>query len=221
MPKPALIYAWAILAAGAATAAGAAVVSTSYHVPATLVCLALAALAATFKWNLPGLTGTISPSFIFVLVAVGQLNSFETILVAAASAVAQALWRPKVWPTPLQVGFNMASLTLAAALAYGVMHQLPVKGVVAVAAAGVVLLVSNTMAVSLILCLLREVPLYTAWQAIQFWAVPYYLAGGILATVWAQAPLTAATVAAMAATSAYLLSLSYRAFAGRLQPAGF
>lgn len=77
------------------------------------------------------------------------------------------------------------------------------------------------MAVSLILCLLREVPLYTAWQAIQFWAVPYYLAGGILATVWAQAPLTAATVAVMAATSAYLLSLSYRAFAGRLQPAGF
>lgn len=86
-------------------------------------------------------------------------------------------------------------------------------GVSPLAVAGLVLLVTNTVLFSGILCLLREAPLHTAWRAIQVWAVPYYLAGGLLANVWSQAPLTALWVAALAAVSAYLLSVSYRASA--------
>lgn len=61
MPKGARIYAWAVIAAGAATAACAATVTDSLASPAMLTCLAVAALASTFKFHLPGLTGTIFP----------------------------------------------------------------------------------------------------------------------------------------------------------------
>jgi hypothetical protein len=78
------------------------------------------------------------------------------------------------------------------------------------AVAGLVLLVANTVLVAGVLCLMREAPLHTAWRSIQLWAAPYYLAGGLLAHVWSQAPLTMLWVGVLAALSVYILSLSYR-----------
>ena len=79
------------------------------------------------------------------------------------------------------------------------------------AVAGVVLLVTNTLIVSAILCLLKDAPLSTVWRSLQPRAVPYYVAGGLLAGVWSRADLTmGGGVALMAAVSVYLLGLCYR-----------
>ena len=220
MPRQALIYGWAIVAVGVATAAGAALSWSSRDAASLLVCLALAVLASTFKIKLPGVTGTISPAFVFVLVAAEQLSFPETVAISAASALVQSLWRARVRPSILQAAFNAAALTIAGGLAHGVAHGLlaarnGIPAVVLLAVSGLVLLVSNTLLVAIILCLIRETPLYKAWQAIQLWAVPYYLAGGVLANVWAQTPLgESALVGVLAAMSVYLLSLSYRGFVG-------
>ena len=218
MPKKALIYAWAIVAVGVTTAACAALTWSSRDAASMLVCLALAALASTFKIKLPGVTGTISPAFIFVLVAAGQFGFSETVAISAAAALVQLLWKPKARPSFLQAAFNAATITIAGGLAHGVAHGLlagrnGIPAVVPLAVSGLVLLVTNTLPVAMILCLIRETPIYKVWRAIQLWAVPYYLAGGVLANVWAQAPLAdGALVAVLAAISVYLLSLSYRGF---------
>ena len=218
MPKKAHIYAWTIIAAGVFIAACAGISWRPDDLAATLVCLALAVLASTFKIKLPGVTGTISPSFVFVLVAAGQLSFAETVFIGAAAALVQSLWRPKVQPRPLQAAFNCATLAIAGGLAHGVAHGLLSAPVIIpnglpLMVSGLVLLVTNTMLVAIILCLIQKSPLYKAWRSIQLWSVPYYLAGGVLAHVWTQVPLTSSiSVAILAVLSTYLLSISYRGF---------
>jgi hypothetical protein len=82
--------------------------------------------------------------------------------------------------------------------------------------AGVLLLVTNNLIVATIICLVRKAPFETVWRSLQLRAVPYYLAGGVLATVWGQAESTkSAGIAVLAAISVYLLNLCYRELAMR------
>lgn len=218
MPKHALAYASTVIAVGAAVAASAALLWQSAGAAALLTCLGLAALASTFKVTLPGLSGTISPGFVFLLVAVARLSWSETVAIGVASALVQSLWRAKRRPANLQIAFNAATMAVAGGLAYGVSHGLAQTGgdpVLLLAVSGVVLLVTNTLIVSVILCLLKDAPLSTVWRSLQPRAVPYYVAGGLLAGVWSRADLTGSGVALMAAVSVYLLGLCYRETAER------
>ena len=219
MPKHALAYAWAVCAVGAAVAVSAAFLWQSAGAAALLTCLGLAALASTFKVTLPGLTGTISPGFVLLLVALARLSWSETVGIGVASALVQSLWRAKRRPAGLQIGFNAATMAISGGFAYGVSHGLAQTAgdpMLLLAVSGVALLVTNTLIVSSILCLLKDAPLSTVWRSLQPRAVPYYLAGGLLAGVWSRADLTAGYgVALMAGVSVYLLGLCYRETAER------
>jgi hypothetical protein len=216
MPKSALIYAWAVIATGVAVLACAVVGWQSSDRGAFIVGLGLVAMAATFKMKLPKLTGTLSPAFVFVLVSVATETWSETVIIAALSAAVQCLWRPKTRPTALQLAFNMAALAIAGGVAHGMTQLLVVRSnpdllLVALGAAGVALLVTNTLLLSTILCLVREAPFMTIWCSVQMWTVPYYLAGGVLANIWARAQLSPATGGVvLALASVYVLSICYR-----------
>ncbi len=222
MARNPLIYAWTVIAMGTAVAASALLLWRPQDMAAFVVCLGLAVLASTFKVTLPSTDGTISPGFIFLLVAIGRLGWSETVAIGMASALVQLLWRRKTRPNAVQIGFNAATMAIAGGLAYGVAHGLAQSAgdpVVFLAVAGVVLLVTNTLLVAAIVCLMKNAPLHTVWRLLQPRVIPYYLAGGVLAGVWSRADLTtSAGVAVMAAVSAYLLSLWYREMDGRTVP---
>ncbi len=218
MPRHALTYAWTVTTVGAIVAASAAFLWQSADTAMLLICLGLAALASTFKVNLPGLTGTISPGFVFLLVAVARLSWSETVAIGVSSALVQSLWHAKRRPASLQISFNATTMAISGGLAYGVSHGMSQTGgdpVLLLAVSGVVLLVTNTLMVSVILCLLKEAPLSTVWRSLQPQAVPYYLAGGLLAGVWSRADVTSSGVAMLAVVSVYLLALWYRETAER------
>ncbi len=221
MPQKALIYGWIVVAIGIGTALGAALSWRTTNNFAFVVCLALAVLASTFKLKLPGLTGTMSPSFVFVLVAVGQLSWSETIVISAISALVQSIWKAKKRPSGLQLWFNAATLAIAGGLSHSVAHGLVLPGegmnhVLFLAVAGMVLFIINTLLVSAILCLLNASSLQKVWQSVQTWSVPYYVAGGVLSSVWSLSELTArASVAIMAAISVYILTNCYRGLLGQ------
>ena len=223
MTRNALIYACAVIGIGLAVLACATISWPAWPGGPFLVCLGLALLAATFKLRLPNLTGTLSPAFVFLLVAVATLSWSETVAIAAASGIMQCVWHPKTRPTALQVAFNAAAMAISAAVAHGmawgmtadVTPDLPVI----LATAGVALLFSNTLLLSTILCLLKEAPFHSIWRSVQLWAVPYYLAGSVLAGVWARTTLTPhLTGIVLAAISVYVLSLCYRELALRVAP---
>ena len=215
MTKRALIYAWTTVAVGTTVLACAALQWQSSNAAAFMVCLGLAVFASTFKVKLPKLTCTVSPGFVFTLVAVATRSWSETVAIAAVCGLVQCLWRPKTRPGALQVAFNTATLAIAGGMAHAVPRGLTVMGgadvlVVVLGAAGVTLLVSNTLMVSAILCLLNQAPIYAVWRSVQLWTAPYYLAGGVLASVWARTELSAtAGITILAAASVYLLSVCY------------
>ena len=223
MARNPLIYAWTVIATGTAVAASALLLWQPQDMAAFAVCLGLAVLASTFKVKLPTTDGTISPGFVFLLVAIGRLGWSETVAIGMTSAIVQLLWRRKTRPNGVQIAFNAATMAIAGGLAYGVAHGLAAQSagdpMLFLAVAGVVLLVTNTLLVAAIVCLMRNVPLYTVWRLLQPRVIPYYLAGGVLAGVFSRADLnTSAGVAVMAAVSAYLLSLWYRDMDGRTVP---
>jgi hypothetical protein len=210
------MYARTVVAVGVAILISAAWLWHSANGTAFGVCLALALFASTLKLKLTGLTGTLSPGFVFLLISVAMLSWPETVVIAVAAGLTQCLWRPKSPPSPLQIGFAGATMAISGGLTHGVTWGLvAMRGgdvmVVILGVAGVVLLVTNTLIVSTILCLIKEAPFETVWRSVQCRAVPYYLAGGIIANVWVRADLTAnAGIAVLAAISIYLLSICYR-----------
>jgi hypothetical protein len=214
MNKSALIYAWTIIAIGAAVLLSAAFYWQSADGTAFGVCLALAVFASTLKLKLTGLTQTISPAFVFVLVSVALLSWPETVVIAASAGLVQCLWRPRATPRPVQAGFAAGGMAVAGGLAHGVTWVPPGETDAMTALlgiAGVVLLLTNTLIVATVLCLIREAPFNTIWRSVQCRAVPYYLAGGIVANVWARTKLTVPLgMALLAATSVYLLSICFR-----------
>jgi hypothetical protein len=216
MPKYALTYAWCVILTGTAILICAAARWHSPDAAAFGVCLALALFASTQKLKLAGLTGTLSPGFVFLLIAVATLSWTETVIIAVISGLTQLLWRPARQPDALQFGFAVGTMAISGGLTYGVTWGLvSMNGgyarAVILGIAALVLLVTNSLIVATILCLLNEAPFHTIWRSVQSRVVPYYLAGGVLADVWIKARLTRPTgVAVLAAISVYLLTLCLR-----------
>src|SRR5712672_2109429 len=83
-----------------------------------VICFALALLTSTFKVRLPGLTGTISASFLFILIATAIFSFSETVLLAGTASIVQSLWKTKRRPKVVQVAFNAAALAISSGLAF-------------------------------------------------------------------------------------------------------
>ena len=75
--------------------------------------LAIALLASRLRVNLPGITGTMSVNFLFLLLGVLELSLSETMALGCAAVTVQCLnWKR---PIPLQVAFIICSTAVAIA----------------------------------------------------------------------------------------------------------
>jgi hypothetical protein len=138
-------------------------------------------VTATLKVKLPGLTGTISPSFVIVLLALVQFSLLECLMIASLVALVQCLWRAKR-VLPIQVAFNVAAMVVASAISYAFIHpagadlslRSPVLTLIAVA---VVQYLGNTLLIAGVLHTVENEPVSKIWRTCYFWAMPYYLVG--------------------------------------------
>jgi hypothetical protein len=125
LPRAAKLYVALVLASGLATLLLAA---GSWSMPVNLkpcaVLLALAALASTLKIRIPGVESTLTPNFIFLLLAVNVCRFSEVVTIALVAAVIQCVWRSAKRPRLVQVAFSAAALVLSIAAAYQLSHLL-------------------------------------------------------------------------------------------------
>src|ERR1700690_1348440 len=63
-----------------------------------LCYLAIALMASILKVAVPGVTGTISVNFLFVLVGIVELSIPETLVIGCSATLMQCVWRPKTRP---------------------------------------------------------------------------------------------------------------------------
>jgi len=184
MPLRARIYIAITVAAGAAVVATALVHWHSYD-PLKFACyLSIAALASTMKVRLPGIEGSMSVHFLFVLLGILQLSAAETLVIGCAVALLQSSWKALRPPDPVKVVFNVGMTSNAIYVTYLAGHwatglvtnSMPVLVVVIASA----YFLSNTVPVAIVIALAEQRSLRKIWAETYFWSFPYYLAGAAL-----------------------------------------
>ncbi|HTR25953.1 MAG TPA: diguanylate cyclase [Terriglobales bacterium] len=181
--------------------------------------LAIAVAASRLKVNLPGITGTMSVNFLFVLAGVLELSLQETMALGCAAVLVQCLSVER--PGPVQVAFNVCSTSLAIASTfffyrYLLFHSTSNPSTLLFLAA-CVYFIANTLPIAIIISLTERRSLRRIWSECYFWSFPYYLVGagvvGMMSWIhsfsdWQTSLLTLPVV--------YLIYRSYRLYLGKL-----
>src|SRR5271157_2208353 len=84
-----------------------------------LCYLLVAVLASGLKVQLPGIDGTMSVNFLFILLGVLELSLPETLVIGCTATLVQSIWQARKRLDPVKVLFNVAGMMAnASALTY-------------------------------------------------------------------------------------------------------
>ena len=154
---------------------------------ARFACYALLALLASgLKVNLPGVTGTMSVIFLFLLIGMLELSLTETMLISCMGTLVQCFWHSKARPRLVQVLFNVACMATAASAAYHVYHSRLAGSIgnnlpLLLGIATTVFFLFNTIPVAFVISLTEGKSVKKVWSECYFWSFPYYLVGAAIA----------------------------------------
>ena len=145
-----------------------------------------ALLGATRKIRLPGMTATMSLNFLFILIAVVEFSFSESVVLAAATALVQSLWKPSKRPTLAQVAFGAGTMLISTALTYSISHLVLAPRPAAFLSAALMLstallLMVNTALVARVISLVESKRFIRVWRDCYLMAFPYFLIGAALA----------------------------------------
>ena len=222
MPLRAKIYIVATVALGAAVLAYAILHGHSNDLVKFLCYLLIAILASTMKVRLPGIEGTMSVHFLFVLLCVMELSLLETLVIGCAAALVQTLWKPKRRPELIKLAFNLGMTSNAIGFTYLSYHvsarylsnSLSLLLVVAACA----YFLSNTVPVSIVIALSEERSLRRIWTETFFWSFPYYLVGAaVVGFIHLAKRYVGWQSALLVLPVMYWLYRSYHLYLGRLE----
>jgi diguanylate cyclase (GGDEF)-like protein/putative nucleotidyltransferase with HDIG domain len=185
--------------------------------------LAVAVLASSLKVQLPGIDGTMSVNFLFILLGVMELSLGETLAIGCAASLMQSVWQAKNRPDPVKVLFNVFGMMAnASALSYVTYHWLEPKmgnaKPILLLVAALVFFLANTLPVSVVIALTENKTARKVWSECYFWSFPYYLVGaaavGLVGIInrragWQTSLLVLPLI--------YWVYRSYRLYLGRLE----
>jgi diguanylate cyclase (GGDEF)-like protein/putative nucleotidyltransferase with HDIG domain len=189
-----------------------------------LCYLAVAVLASGLKVQLPGIDGTMSVNFLFILLGVLELSLPETLLIGCTATLVQSVWQvARSRLDPVKVLFNVAGMMAnACALTYITYHSLALRfgssKPILLMVAALVFFFANTLPISIVIALTEGKSSRKVWSECYFWSFPYYLVGaaavGLVGIVnrsagWETSLLVLPLI--------YWVYRSYRLYLGRLE----
>src|ERR1700731_5510881 len=121
LPIGAKAFIGLVIAAGMAALLEGAIHQSSKNIAEFICYLGIAILASRLRVILPGVTGTMSVNFLFILVGIAELSYSEALTLGAVSMLAQSLYPAR--PTAIQLTFNVCAGSLSTALGYFVYHN--------------------------------------------------------------------------------------------------
>src|SRR5215470_5336385 len=192
--------------------------------PMRFACyLAVAILASGLKVQLPGIDGTMSVNFLFILLGVLELSLPETLVIGCTATLVQSVWQARKRLDPVKVLFNVAGMMAnASSLTYLAYHSLlgrfgSNKPILLMMSA-LVFFFASTLPISVVIALTEGKSGRKAWSECDFWSFPYYLVGaaavGLVGIVnrsagWQTSLLVLPLI--------YWVYRSYRLYLGRLE----
>ena len=220
MSLSARLYIGVIVALGSAVLVVGAM-HPHIHQPMRFVCYLLVAVAASrLKVNLPGITGTMSVNFLFILLGVLELSFAETLALGCAAILTQCFYRDR--PRAVQVIFNTCATSFAIALAYCVYH-VPIfraqnNPAVLLVVTAATYFAANTLPVATIISLTEHKSLRRIWADCYFWSFPYYLVGaGVAGLVSWLNRIVEWQTSLLILPAVYLIYRSYRLYLAKLE----
>jgi diguanylate cyclase (GGDEF)-like protein/putative nucleotidyltransferase with HDIG domain len=187
------------------------------------VYLAITLISAQLKVRLPGIDGTMSVMFLFILLGVLELSLPEVLLLGCGTTLAQCLWSMKRPARPVRIVFNvfgmMAPAIWSCYWVYAHSDQLLHHSIALklVATAGVFFL-CNTVPIAAIITLTEGAPFRKTWSETYFWTFPYYLAGAGLVLIFHYLNVFAGwETCLLALPVVYWIYRSYRLYLDRLE----
>lgn len=177
------VYIGGVVCAGFCLWIGATAHWTSADHLRFLAYLLLTALASGMKVRLPGVTGTMSVSFILLLSSVTQFSLAEVVDIAVVSALVQCFWKAKERPRLIHLCFNTSLMVVSTVAAYTVYHLWSPHDtlVFSIASATCAYFLVNTMLVAGVIAVTEHKPLAGTWKNFYLWSFPYYLLGASIA----------------------------------------
>src|SRR5436305_5170617 len=210
-----------VVAVGTGVLLYAAVYPTSKNIAQFICYLLIAILAARLKVHLPGITGTMSVNFLFILLGVLELSLPETLILGSAAVVVQCFYRDR--PSPIQVTFNLCASAFATAVAYDVYHLAIGEGwfrshPLLLGLAASTYFLANTGSIATVISLTERKALNKIWVDCYFWSFPYYLVGaGIAGAIgWFNHEFNWET-SLLFVPAIYIIYRSYRLYLGKLE----
>lgn len=144
--------------------------------------LLFAVLSSGLKIQLPGIDGTMSVNFLFILLGIQEMSLPETLIIGCTASLVQCVWQAQQKLVPAKLIFNVLGMMAnAIGLSYFAHHHLagwlggstPVLLVVT----ALIFFLANTLPVSLIISLTEHKSPRKVWSECYFWSFPYYLVG--------------------------------------------
>jgi hypothetical protein len=149
--------------------------------------LVVAALASRLKLTLPGLTGTMSVSLPFILLAAVVLSYTEAVIIAALATAVQCMPKPDKQFNLVRALFNIGTMVNAAG-ATSIIFQATaqngnlVANSLALCAAAATLLVADTVPVAAIISITEHANAAKVWREMMVLTFPYFvLSAGLVA----------------------------------------
>jgi len=221
LPAGAKAFIGLVVFAGTATLLYGAIHQSSKNIAEFICYLGIAILASRLKVTLPGITGTLSVSFLFILVGILELSFSETLILGAVSMLAQCLYPDR--PKAIQVTFNICAGSISTALAYAVYHD-PVSNILLenhpllLLVAASTYFIANAGSIAAVISLTERRALRKILVDCYFWSFPYYLVGaGVAGAIaWFNHTFNWET-SLLLVPVVYLIYRSYRLYLGKLE----
>src|SRR5256885_2135102 len=220
-PANAKLFITQIVSAGLGTLIYGGVHQSSRNIAEFICYLGIAILASRLKVNLPGITGTLSVNFLFILIGVLELSFSETLILGAVSMVAQCLFPDR--PSSIQVTFNVCAGSISTALAYLVYHDRVTNLMIGnhpllLGLSACVYFIANAGSIAAVISLTEGRPLRSILVDCYFWSFPYYLVGaGIAGAIaWLNHTFNWET-SLLLVPAVYVIYRSYRLYLGNLE----
>jgi diguanylate cyclase (GGDEF)-like protein/putative nucleotidyltransferase with HDIG domain len=185
--------------------------------------LLMATFSSRLRISVPGMPGTLSLNFVFVLFGLVDLSASETIVLGAIVTLVQCLWSTERRARPAQVVFNTAAMAVAIAITEQVYHSpwLSTPNVdvaIRLAISTCALFFLNTLPVALVIALAEDRRFRAVWKECFFWALPYYLGGAAVAELLSYAnTYVGYPTVLLTGPALYLIYRSYRLYLQRLE----
>jgi diguanylate cyclase (GGDEF)-like protein/putative nucleotidyltransferase with HDIG domain len=221
LPPGAQVLVGLVIASGTACLLQAAIHESSKNIAEFICYLGIAILASRLRVTLPGITGTLSVNFLFILVGIAELSFSEAMTLGAVAMVAQSLYPGR--PTAIQLTFNVCAGSLSTALGYFVYHnalcnELIVNRPLILCLTASVYFIVNAGSIATVISLSEGKPLRSILVDCYFWSFPYYLVGaGIAGAIsWFNHAFNWET-SLLFVPAIYLIYRSYRLYLGKLE----